>query len=143
MVDMQGRGLTDHSQHGYTRAAKTFMAYCVRDELLEKSPFTGIRMPKIGESLPVILSDTEIQTALIKVKEQRDRLIIRFVLDSRVRAAELLALNVGHVDISSGVVTVVKGKGQKSRLTAIGATTRKELKRYSFPAVHPMQVNRL
>ena len=130
LVSMQDRGLTDNSQHDYARAVKTFLGYCVRDELLEKSPFAKVKMPTLGESLPVILLDAEIKTVLQKVKHQRNRLIVRFILDSGVRAAELLALNVGDVDLQTGVVTIMIGKQQKGRLTSIGATTRKELKRY-------------
>lgn len=130
LVDMQDRGFTDHSQHDYCRAAKTFLNYCVRDELLEKTPFTRIKMPKIAEDLPIVLSDEEIKQALQRVKIQRNRLIIRFILDSGVRAAELLKLNIGDIDMKTGIVTVRLGKQQKSRYTSIGNVTRKELKRY-------------
>lgn len=130
LVHLQDRGLTDHSQHDYIRPVRTFLSYCVRDELLEETPFKRVKLPKIADDLPVVLSDQEIKVALQKVKHQRNRMIVRFILDSGVRAAELLALNVGDVDIQTGVVTVHMGKQQKGRLTSIGATTRKELKRY-------------
>lgn len=101
IVHLQGKELTDNSQNDYARAVKTFLGYCVRDELLEKSPFTNVQMPKIADSLPIILTDEEIQTALQKVKEHRNRLIIRFILDSGVRASELLALDVGDIDLET------------------------------------------
>jgi site-specific recombinase XerD len=47
-----------------------------------------------------------------------------------VRASELIALNVGDIDLKSGVVTIKLGKGQKERTTYVGAVTRKQLKRY-------------
>jgi len=137
LVSLQDRGLTDHSQHDYARAAKTFLAYCVRDELLPKSPFAKIKMPKVAETIPVTLTDTEIKTVLRTVKERRDRLIARFILDSGVRASELIALNVGDVDLNTGVVMVRKGKGQKFRLTAVGTITRKEIKRYLIERESP------
>lgn len=130
LVYLQQKGLTDHSQHDYARAVKTFLGYCVRDELLDKSPFVKVKMPKIADSLPIVLSDDEAKKVLQTVKERRDRLIVRFILDSGVRATELLTLNVGDVDMQTGVVTIKLGKQQKGRLTSIGATTRKELKRY-------------
>ena len=130
LVHMQQKGLTDNSQHDYARAVKTFLLYCVRDEIIEKSPFAKVKMPQLGESLPIILNGTEIKTAMQKVKGQRNRLIVRFILDSGVRASELLALNVGDVNLETGIVVVKKGKQQKGRLTSIGAATRKDLKRY-------------
>ncbi len=85
-------------------------------------------MPQLGESLPIILHGAEIKTAMQKVKGQRNRLIVRFILDSGVRAGELLALNVGDVDLETGIVVVRKGKQQKGRLTSMGTATRKDLK---------------
>lgn len=130
VVSLQERGLTDHSQHDYIRPVRTFFAYCVRDDLLDETPFDKIKMPKIAEKAPVILTDDEIKTVLRKVTFRRNRLIVRFILDSGVRASELLALNIGDIDMETGVVTVRLGKQQKGRLTSIGAATRKELKRY-------------
>lgn len=130
MVSLQERGLTDHSQHDYARVVRTFFAYCVRDELLRESPFAKIKMPKVAEDLPVVLTDDEIRTVLQTVELQRNLMIVHFILDSGVRAAELLALNIGDVDMQTGMVTVRLGKGQKSRLTSIGATTRKGIRRY-------------
>lgn len=146
LVSLQDRGLTDHSQHDYARAVKTFLNYCVRDELLTDSPFSRVKMPKVADDLPIVLTDSEIKQALKGVKLQRNRLIIRFILDSGVRAAELLALNVGDIDMQTGIVTVRLGKQQKSRFTSVGATTRKEVKRYllgraSMQPADPLLVN--
>lgn len=127
LVHIQDRGMTDHGQHDYARAVKTFLNYCARDDLLTESPFTRVKMPKVADDLPIVLTDSEIKQALKRVKLQRNRLIIRFILDSGVRAAELLALNVGDVDMQTRIVTVRLGKQQKSRFTSVGATTRKEV----------------
>ena len=53
-----------------------------------------------------------------------------FLLDSGVRAGELVALAVDDVNIDTGEVWVRSGKGQKQRTCYIGAKTRKQLKRY-------------
>lgn len=124
------QGYKDTSQHDYARAIKTFFNFCVREEVIEKSPFAKVRMPKLEDRLPVILTDKEIATALKKISSRRNKVIVRFILDSGVRASELLALNVGDVDFETGVVTILQGKQQKDRLTYIGATTRKDLKKY-------------
>ncbi|MEZ4622095.1 MAG: tyrosine-type recombinase/integrase [Caldilineaceae bacterium] len=137
LVHLQERGLNDTSQHDYARAVKTFLNYCVRDELLDRSPFDKVKMPQQEQRLPVVLTDDEVRRALHMVKPQRNRLIVRFILDSGVRAAELLALNVGDIEMATGVVVVRLGKQQKERLTAIGGRTRKEVKRYLIERGHP------
>jgi len=127
---MADDGYADTSQHDHARAIKTFFGFCVREELLTKTPFAKVRMPKLADRLPVVLTDDEITTVLKKTTSQRNRLMVRFILDSGVRAAELIALNITDIDFASGVVTVRQGKQQKDRLTHVGATTRKELKKY-------------
>lgn len=137
LVSLQDRGLTDHSQHDYARAVRTFLNYCVRDDLLTESPFKRVKMPKVADDLPLVLTDGEIKQALQRVKLQRNRLIVRLILDSGIRATELLSLNVGDVDMETGIVTVRLGKQQKSRYTSVGAITRKELKRYLLSRLSP------
>lgn len=137
LVTLIDRGLKDTSQHDHARAIKTFCNFCVREELIRKSPFDRVKMPKLEDHLPVILNQEEIATALKKVRGLRNKMIIRFLLDSGVRAAELLALSVGDVDLVSGVVRVRLGKQQKERLTHIGNRTRLELKKYLMKRGNP------
>lgn len=130
LADMFDRGLTDHTQHDYARAVRTFCNYLVRDEVLAFSPFSKVKMPKVASRLPIILTDTEIATVLRLVTSERNRLIVRFILDSGVRASELIALNVGDVEMETGIITVKAGKGQKDRLTFVGKRTRRDLQTY-------------
>ena len=46
-VHIQRRRLSSQYQHNLARAIRAFLNYCVRDELLEKSPFDKIQMPKV------------------------------------------------------------------------------------------------
>ncbi len=130
LLSLDERGLTSHSQHDYARAIKTFLRYSVRDELLDKTPFERVKMPRVEQTLPVILTDSDIRTCMNRIKDTRNRLIFKIILDSGARASELLALNVGDIDLETGVVTVHQGKGQKDRLTSIGTRTRKDVKRH-------------
>ena len=50
--------------------------------------------------------------------------------DSGLRRAEVIALNWGDVDMQSGLVRVVRGKGGKARSAVIGANTRRALLAY-------------
>jgi site-specific recombinase XerD len=61
---------------------------------------------------------------------ERDRAVVMLLLDSGLRAAELAALNVGHVNLASGSVFVHHGKGKKDRVSFMGAQTRRALARY-------------
>lgn len=132
-VDLQRRDLSSQYQHNLARSIRAFFNFCVRDELIEKSPFAKVQMPRIEKKVLASLDAADIHAILRHCRNERDRTICLFLLDSGVRASELVALNVGHVDLKTGVVTVLCGKGQKGRTTYIGATTRKQLHRYLRP----------
>ena len=54
----------------------------------------------------------------------------RSVLDTRCRASEFVALRLGDAKVSTGVVIVRHGKGQKQRVVFLGVNSRRALTRY-------------
>jgi site-specific recombinase XerD len=129
-VYLQRRNLSGQYQHNIARAIRAFLNYCVRDELTDVSPFNKVQMPRVEKKILAALDTADIRVLLKHCQSQRDRALCLFLLDSGVRASELIALNIGHVDVKTGIVNVHRGKGQKGRTTYIGATTRKYLLRY-------------
>lgn len=130
LISVSRRNLTSQYQHNIARAIRAFLNYCVRDELIEKSPFDKVQMPRLEKKILDALSPADIHAILRNCLSERDKALCLFLLDSGVRASELVALNVGDIDLKTGIVLVRLGKGQKARNTYIGARTRKQLKRY-------------
>lgn len=128
LADVQRRGLSDQYQHNLARALRRWFNFCVADELVKKLP--TVTLPRLEKHDPFVLSDEQIKNILDACRYRRDRLICLFLLDSGVRGSELCALNVNDVDLKTGAVRVVQGKGQKDRTTFIGSTLRRELNRY-------------
>ena len=60
----------------------------------------------------------------------RDRAILLALLDTGCRASEFVALDVGNVNWSTGAVTILHGKGNKSRVTFLGKKARLAVMRY-------------
>jgi site-specific recombinase XerC len=60
----------------------------------------------------------------------RDRAILLTQVDTGARRAELVALDVGDVDLANGEVMIRHGKGDKFRLVWMGERCRKAVKRY-------------
>jgi site-specific recombinase XerD len=60
----------------------------------------------------------------------RDRAILFTLTDTGVRASELLALNIGDVDLITGSVRVLHGKGNKYRIVFLGDKGRKAVNEY-------------
>ena len=123
--------------HNLTRALRRFFSYCVEDELLELTPFRTVRMPRVEKKVLRALSPEDLEAVLRACKSRRDRALVKFLLDSGVRAAELCGLTVGDVDLQSGAALVRQGKGQKQRMVYVGVKTRKALRLYLIDRGRP------
>ena len=126
----QSRNLSSSYVHSFARALRTLLNFCVRDGIIEISPFAKVKMPRLEAKILPALSTDEIRAILAKCDSHRDECVVLFMLDSGVRASELIELNAGDVDFKTGSVTVHQGKGQKDRITYIGFKTRKRLRAY-------------
>jgi site-specific recombinase XerD len=78
---------------------------------------------------------------------RRDRAAIIFLFDTGVRRSEFVALNLQDIDMDSGAVQVLNGKGSKDRVTFFSDMTRVELRRYlrgrsSEPGDRPLWLGR-
>lgn len=89
-----------------------------------------VKMPKKPKKEMPIFNDDDITRLLAAGDNLRDRAIVMFLLDTGVRVSELVNLNAGDVDMSSGAVLVRMGKGQKDRTTYASARAVKQLLRY-------------
>jgi integrase/recombinase XerD len=65
-----------------------------------------------------------------KFTDERDRAILLFLLDTGVRAGELLALDKQDTDILTGDVLIRKSKSRKPRTVFIGRQARRALRSY-------------
>lgn len=95
-----------------------------------RNPLQNIAAPKRTQEQksPLDIADFKKMLATVKPKTfagSRDRAILYVLLDTGMRLQEMTDLNVG--DVSSGQVTIRSGKGRKTRLAFIGATTRRAL----------------
>jgi integrase/recombinase XerD len=129
LVHIQRRDLSSQYQHNLAQAIRAFLNFCVRDELLEQSPFDRVQMPRVEKKILQAFTIQDIQRILRHYDSDRDRAICLFLLDSGLRASELIALTVDDVNLDTGEVWVRSGKGQKQRTCYIGVRTRKQLKR--------------
>lgn len=84
-------------------------------------------MPKVGKKRHIVLSPDDVKQLIDSCTTPRDKAIILVLLDTGIRASELLALDWKDVDISTGLVRIRSGKGKKPRSVIIGAHTRRAL----------------
>jgi integrase/recombinase XerD len=121
--------------HAYFRALKCFLRW-YENEIDSKdfiNPIRKIKPPKVPEEIlePAPIKDVfkMIDVCANNLTGMRDKCIILFLLDSGVRAAELISLTLDDVSVM-GDVQVRQGKGKKPRTIYVGGKTRKALKAY-------------
>jgi site-specific recombinase XerD len=122
--------------HTYYRTIKTFLRWYEFEAEPENwdNPIKKVKPPKIPQEIldPVAIDDVR---KMIKVCKNnltgvRDSALMLFLLDSGVRASELISLDRSDVDAITGDVLIRSGKGRKFRRVFIGSRCRKALRKY-------------
>lgn len=123
--------------HQMYRTLKTFLLWWESEMELEgwSNPIRKVKAPKlpIQPLHPVTIETVQAMLESIRgnsMTEIRDRAILLALLDTGLRANELLDVNLGDVDPIGGSILVVKGKGQKTRNVFLGKKARKALRAY-------------
>jgi site-specific recombinase XerD len=114
---------------------KAWFRWLVDEGSLSDNPVQRIKGPRVPNPPlePVTIEQVKAMLAVCDPKGEigaRDRAVILCLLDSRLRASEMTALNRGDLNLESGAMIVRHGKGDKQRVTFLGAKSRRELLRY-------------
>lgn len=117
--------------HNHASGLRTFFKYWMRHGRLKRNPLLGVPLPKLEKRLPKFLTEEQMKALLTgpqrlldaggidPASAWRDRLAMELLYGGGLRVSELVGINYGDVDFSSGVVRVL-GKGRKERLVPIG-----------------------
>ena len=125
---------SSHTTHQAFRVLKTFFRWCIREGFLETSPLANVKAPRLANKVIPTFSPAEIKKMLSLCKQRtflgdRNRAIIPCLLDTGMRASELIGLTLNDVDFKEGLMRV-KGKGDKERLIRLGNASRQALWKY-------------
>ncbi|MBA7544560.1 Tyrosine recombinase XerC [subsurface metagenome] len=121
-----GELLSDSTQALILRALKKFFLFLIKKDLILKDPTTAISFPKEEQRLiRNILTEQEVFDLLEKTNLRdplsiRNRAVLELFYATGIRTTELCSLKVQDVDLIEQTVTILKGKGNKSRLLPIG-----------------------
>ena len=116
-------GLGPRSLARRLAALRTFCDFLLRERVLTHNPGVDIRAPKAAKRLPHTL-DADMMARLLALRprdalERRDLAIMELFYSSGLRLAELLALDLGDIDLQDRTVRVL-GKGAKTRIVPVG-----------------------
>lgn len=119
----------------FYRSIKAFLRwYWEETEPDYPNPIDKVKAPRVPEKLlePVSYQDVlaMMDTCHNDLIGRRDRAMMLFLLDSGVRASELLGIQLSEVDIVSGQVFIRKTKGSVPRNIYLGENSLRSLRRY-------------
>lgn len=114
---------------------RRFSAWCEEEGEIDSDPLLGLKAPKLDVKVTNSLTDDQVR-ALVKAcsgtqfRDRRDDAITRVMVETGMRAGEVIGLAVDDVDLVRGVITVRRGKGGKGRVAPIGSQTARSIDRY-------------
>jgi len=116
------------------RGLQQYFKWLLEEGEIKESPMARMKPPRVAEQPPEVLSEDDIHKLLKACEgkafeERRDMAIIRLLLDTGLRRAELASLTLADVDFDSDTVTVL-GKGGRVRAVPFGHKAARDLDRY-------------
>jgi integrase/recombinase XerC len=117
--------------HNHVSGLRAFFKFWLRRGAVKRNPFIGVPLPKLEKRLPKFLTESQMKLLLNgpqRLLENhtldaftawRDRLVMELLYGGGLRVSELVALDYGQIDLTSGVARVL-GKGKKERLCPLG-----------------------
>lgn len=122
-------------------ALRSFAAYLLSQERLERNPFKLLPAPKREKLLPKFLTLPETERLLETAGENehfaaRNKALFELMYSSGLRRSEVTGLKIRDVDFFNGTVKVL-GKGSKERLVPVTDAAMAALKTYLATRKNP------
>ena len=122
IVHLKEGELANRSINRKISTLRTFYKYCLRENLMEKSPMTGIKALKMPQNLVKFVTETDINKVSFGDEADfptlRDQLLFEMLYQTGMRQAELRGLKDGDVDKVSMQVKI-HGKRNKDRFVPL------------------------
>lgn len=131
-------------------AMRSFFRYLMLIGEVQSNPFKNVARLKTDKPLPKVMSINQVEQLISAVdswwmnaeaagqvrteggalfSRSRDKALVEAIYSGGLRISEVLNLNYGDADISSGIVKV-RGKGKKERLAVLGTPAKRALREY-------------
>lgn len=133
VVELKKMGMLNRSINRKISTLRSFYKYCLREELIEKSPMMGVKALKTPKPLVKFVTETDINKVSFGEAEDfptcRDRLLFELLYQTGMRQAELRGLKDGDVD-KTGLMLKIHGKRNKDRLVPLSLEMVKMIGQY-------------
>lgn len=116
------------------RSLQQYFRWLTDEGEIKASPMEKMKAPKVPDQTPQVLSEADL-AKLLKVcegrgyEERRDTAIIRLLVDTGLRRAEMAGLTMQDVELEAQTLRVL-GKGGRIRVVPFGRKAARDLDRY-------------
>ena len=141
VAHLHRRSLAPASIGRRVAAVRSWLKFLVRRGVIRVNPARDVRTPRLPKTLPNFLPADDAKTlvdarAVGGVSRARDVAILELLYASGLRVAELVGLDIDHVDRATRTVHV-HGKGGKERIVPYGAPAARALEAYLGARTRP------
>ncbi|WP_339721195.1 site-specific tyrosine recombinase XerD [uncultured Paraglaciecola sp.] len=117
-------GLSERSTSRFLSSLRSLCQYMLRQKIRSDDPVSLLQNPKLPQSLPKTLTETEVIDLLNAPKtddpiQLRDKAMLEVLYATGLRVTELVSLRLDQLSLQQGVVRII-GKGNKERLVPLG-----------------------
>nr|WP_162178705.1 tyrosine-type recombinase/integrase [Deinococcus marmoris] len=133
---LEVQGLQAGGIHAVLRGLRATFRWALEEELIGEDPTKRLRMPSLPREAPPAIQPDEVaaclKTAVTLPQPLRNRGILLCLYDCGLRMGELLALEVGDVDLETGVIRVraETAKREKGRVVPVGIKASRAISNY-------------
>lgn len=128
------RGASGKTLQRELSSLRSLYRWLLREGLAPANPAVGVRAPKSPRRLPATLDADQLCSLLDHPDDEdllaiRDHAMVELFYSSGLRLAELVAVNLGDIDMAEGELSVL-GKGAKTRRVPVGIQAREAVQRW-------------
>lgn len=119
--DLLDAGLSARSVTGYHRVLKTFASFCLQEGYSRDETILQVVGPKLEQHEPESFTPEEEKRLLAAADNERDRLLVAFMLATGLRLQEVAHVTIDDIveSPSGAYVRVRQGKGRKDRIVPL------------------------
>ena len=136
LLDLKDRGYVATTVARKMAAARSFFAFLVNEGTVKKDPTENMSSPSVGKALPKPIPVSQVRLLLEQPSKlstseaKRDRAMLELLYASGMRISELIALNMGDVNLEGEYFVRCFGKGRKERIIPLYEQIARAIKQY-------------
>ncbi|UQA92674.1 tyrosine-type recombinase/integrase [Streptomyces halobius] len=116
-------------------AVRRFSAWLAKEGEIPADQLSDLKPPKLDEKVTEALTDEQCKALVAACRgpdfrDRRDEAIVRLMIETGLRAGEVVDMTLEGVDVKQGLATIVRGKGGRGRVVPFGPQTAQSLVRY-------------